>query len=179
MILRVAMTGGRDGTLCSSPRKDFDMSKRRYVLTLLSAMVFAPSAFAHDYKLGALKIDHPWTRATAPTARAGGGFLTIVNNGTTPDRLIAARSPASMKVEVHEMKMDGNVMRMREVEKGIEIPAGATVTLKPGGFHIMFMELRAPLTQGAKVPVTLVFEKAGSIDVDFKIEAAGAATSHH
>jgi copper(I)-binding protein len=84
-----------------------------------------------------------------------------------------------MKVEVHEMKMDGNVMRMREVEKGIEIPAGATVTLKPGGFHIMFMELNAPLAQGAKVPVTLVFEKAGSIDVDFKIEAAGAAASHH
>ncbi len=70
----------------------------------------------------------------APTAKAGGGFVTITNKGTTPDRLIAARSTASDKVEIHEMKMDGNVMRMRELDKGLEIPPGATVTLKPGGF---------------------------------------------
>ena len=107
--------------------------------------------------------------------KTGGGFLTITNKGTTPDRLIAARSPVSLKVEVHEMKMAGSVMRMREVDGGIEIPPGATVTLKPGGYHIMFMELKAPLAQGGKVPVTLVFEKAGSIDVELKTEAAGAA----
>ena len=154
--------------------------------TLLSlAMAFglalstnAPAS-AHDYRLGSLEISQPWTRATPATAQTGGGFLTITNKGTTPDRLIAARSPASNKVEVHEMKMDGNVMKMRELEKGLEIPAGATVTLKPGGYHIMFMGLKAPLAKDAKVPVTLVFEKAGSIDVELKVEAIGAASSGH
>ncbi len=154
--------------------------------TLLSlAMAFglalstnAPAS-AHDYRLGSLEISQPWTRATPATAQTGGGFLTITNKGTTPDPLIAARSPASNKVEVHEMKMDGNVMKMRELEKGLEIPAGATVTLKPGGYHIMFMGLKAPLAKDAKVPVTLVFEKAGSIDVELKVEAIGAASSGH
>ena len=159
------------------------MTNRRLMMTVLSAVplayAFASPVLAHDYKLGALQIDHPWTRATAATAKTGGGFLTIVNKGNTPDRLIAARSPASMKVEIHEMKMDGQVMRMRELEKGLEIPAGATVTLKPGGYHIMFMELKAPLAKDTKVPVTLVFEKAGSIDVDLKVEAMGAAGTGH
>jgi len=155
------------------------MTHRRLLLAVLPAFLFALPAAAHDYKIGALEIEHPWTRATAPTAKSGGGFLTITNKGTTPDRLIAARSSVSLKVEVHEMKMDGTVMRMREVEGGIEIPPGKTVTLKPGGYHIMFMELKAPLAQGGKVPVTLVFEKAGSIDVELKIEAVGAASSKH
>ncbi len=155
------------------------MTQRRLLLAALPALLFGLPAGAHDYKIGALEIEHPWTRATAPTAKSGGGFLSITNKGTTPDRLIAARSPVSLKVEVHEMKMDGNVMRMREVDGGIEIPPGATVTLKPGGYHIMFMELKAPLAQGGKAPVTLVFEKAGSIDVELKIEAVGAASSKH
>ncbi len=158
------------------------MITRRLALSAsLAALAVAASApaRAHDYKLGALEIVHPWTRATPPTAKAGGGFLTITNKGTTADRLIAARSTASDKVEIHEMKMDGNVMRMRELEKGLEIPPGATVMLKPGGYHIMFMELRAPLAKDAKVPVTLVFEKAGSIDVEMKVEAMGTGQSGH
>jgi len=155
------------------------VTNRRLLLAALPALLLGLPAAAHDYRIGALEIEHPWTRATAPTAKSGGGFLTITNKGTTPDRLIAARSPVSLKVEVHEMKMDGSVMRMREVEGGIEIPPGKTVTLKPGGYHIMFMELKAPLAQGGKVPVTLVFEKAGSIDVELKTEAAGAASSKH
>ncbi|MBM3646430.1 MAG: copper chaperone PCu(A)C [Alphaproteobacteria bacterium] len=146
---------------------------RRLILAA-SFVAIALAVQAHDYKLGTLEIDHPWTRATAPTAKAGGGFMTITNKGSAPDRLIAARSGVSDKVEIHEMKMDGNVMRMRELEKGLEIPPGATVALKPGGYHIMFMELKAPLAKDAKVPVTLVFEKAGSIEVEFKVEAMGA-----
>jgi periplasmic copper chaperone A len=153
------------------------------LLSLAMAFCLALSATApasaHDYKLGSLEITHPWTRATPATAQTGGGFLTVTNKGTTPDRLIAARSPASNKVEIHEMKMDGNVMKMRELEKGLEIPAGATVMLKPGGYHIMFMGLKVPLAKDAKVPVTLVLEKAGSIDIELKVEAIGAATSGH
>jgi copper(I)-binding protein len=149
------------------------MVLRRLALAALVAILALP-AFALDYKLGAIEIGHPWSRATPPTAEAGGGFLAITNTGTTPDRLIAVKSPAADKVEIHEMKMDGNIMRMREVEKGIEIPPGATVELKPGGFHVMFMGLRAPFAKDAKVPLTLVFEKAGSIDVDLMVQAMGA-----
>ena len=149
------------------------MVLRRLALAALAAILALP-AFALDYKLGAIEIGHPWSRATPPTAESGGGFLAVTNTGTTPDRLIAVKSPAADKVEIHEMKMDGNIMRMREVEKGIEIPPGATVELKPGGFHVMFMGLRAPFAKDAKVPLTLVFEKAGSIDVDLMVQAMGA-----
>jgi copper(I)-binding protein len=89
------------------------------------------------------------------------------------------KSAISDKAGVHEMKMDGNVMRMRELEKGLEIPPGATVELKPGGFHVMFMGLKAPLAKDQRVPITLVFEKAGSIDVDMKVEALGAQMPGH
>ena len=147
-------------------------------IVAIAGLLLVP-ALAHDYKVGALEISHPWTRATPPTAQAGGGFLTITNKGMTPDRLVAARSAVSDRVEVHEMKMDGNVMRMRELEKGLEIPAGATVMLKPGGFHIMFMGLKAPFAKDAKVPLTLVFEKAGSIDIELDVEALGASAPKH
>lgn len=145
------------------------------ILSLIAASaLITTAAAAQDYKLGSLEISQPWTRATAPTAKAGGGYVTITNKGTTPDRLIAVRSAVSDKAEIHEMKMEGNVMRMRELAKGLEIPPGATVELKPGGYHIMFMELKAPFAKDAKVPVTLVFEKAGSIDVELLVQAMGA-----
>jgi hypothetical protein len=151
---------------------------RRLALAALFAVLAVP-ALALDYKLGAIAIGQPWSRATPPSAETGGGFLTLTNTGTTPDRLIAVKSPAADRVEIHEMKMDGNIMRMREVEKGIEIPPGATVELKPGGFHVMFMGLKAPFAKEAKVPLTLVFEKAGSIDVDLMVQAMGALAPMH
>ncbi len=155
------------------------MISRRFLAIASAALAIASPAIAHDYKVGSLEITHPWTRATPPTAKAGGGFLVITNKGTAPDRLVSARSNVSEKVEIHEMKMDGNVMRMRELEKGVEIPPGASVTLKPGGYHIMFMELKSPFVTEQKIPVTLVFEKAGSIDVEFKVEQMGATHSGH
>ncbi len=151
------------------------MTLRRWLIAAAIA-TFALPAFAHDYKLGSLEIGNPWTRATPPSAQSGGGFLTITNKGTTPDRLVAVRSTASNKAEIHEMRMDGNVMRMRELEKGLEIPPGATVELKPGSYHLMFMELKAPFAKDAKIPATLVFEKAGSVDVELSVAAMGAAS---
>jgi periplasmic copper chaperone A len=151
------------------------MIMRRILLLLALAILCGATAVARDYKLGALEISAPWARATPPSAPAGGGFLKITNTGSTSDRLVSANSPAAELVQVHEMKMDGNVMRMREVEKGLEIPAGGSVTLAPGSFHLMMMGLKAPLKQGASVPLTLVFEKAGRIDVDLAVEAMGAA----
>jgi copper(I)-binding protein len=145
----------------------------RAALALLLALVALP-AYAMDYKLGALEIRQPWARATPSTAQAGGGFLVVTNTGATADRLIAAKSPAADKVEVHEMKMDGNVMRMRPVENGIVIPPGGSVELKPGGLHVMFMGLKGPFAKDTKVPLTLVFEKAGSVDIELPVEATGA-----
>jgi copper(I)-binding protein len=151
------------------------MHRRTLILSVLAGTLAGTPAFAHDYKVGALEIAHPWVRATPPTAKAGGGFLVVTNKGTTADRLVSASSGASQQVEIHEMKMDGSVMRMRELADGLEIPAGASVTLKPGGYHIMFMELKAPFTKGNKVPVTLVFEKAGKVDVEFAVQDMGSA----
>lgn len=147
----------------------------RMCLGVLAALLSIGIAEARDYRIANLEIVTPWARATAPTAPAGGGFLVIKNGGPTADRLVSARSAAAETVQVHEMKMDGNVMRMRELDKGLEIPAGATVTLAPGGFHLMMMGLKQPLKEGTAVPVTLVFEKAGSIDIELAVEGLGAA----
>ena len=151
---------------------------RRLILAAAVSLLAMP-AMAQDYKIGSLEITTPWTRATPPSARTGGGFMTITNKGTTADRLVSVRSNASDKVEIHEMQMDGNVMRMRELAKGLEIPPGATVMLKPGSYHIMFMELKAPIAKDAKVPLTLVFEKAGSVDVQLTAQAMGAMPQGH
>jgi len=151
----------------------------RLIAALLLVTFAAGSALAETYKVGALQIDQPWARATPASAPAGGGFLKITNTGTTPDRLVSASSPAAEMVQVHEMKMDGNVMRMREVEKGLEIPPGGSVTLAPGGYHLMMMGLKGPLRQGTDVPVTLVFEKAGKIDVQLSVAGLGATQPGH
>ena len=149
------------------------MILRRLALAAPLAAI-ALSAQAGDYKVGAIEIVNPWTRATPATAPTGGGFLVITNTGKTADRLIAVKSPGAGKVEIHEMKMDGNVMRMRELDKGIEIPAGGTVELKPGGYHIMFMGLKSPFEKDTRVPATLVFEKAGSVNVELSVVPMGA-----
>lgn len=136
----------------------------------LLALLAAPAG-AHDYTLGELAIGHPWTRAT--NGRVGGGFLSIRNHGGAPDALLRARSPAARVTELHTMTMTDGVMRMRPVPR-IELPPGATVTLRPGGLHLMLIDLAAPLRQGGTVPVTLDFARAGSITVELLIEAPGA-----
>jgi copper(I)-binding protein len=154
--------------------------KRRHFLILSSAVaLFGLPAIAHDYTIGSLKIGHPWARATPPTAPSGGGFLTVTNTGATADRLVSATSPAAAQVQVHEMKMDGAIMRMRELDNGLEIPPGATVTLAPGGVHLMMMGLKAPFKEATRVPVTLVFEKAGRIEVELAVMAMGASPDAH
>lgn len=155
------------------------MFVRSPLLALLALLLIASPAVAQDYKLGALEIGHPWARATPPTAPTGGGYLSVKNTGTEPDRLISISSPAAQTVQLHEMKMEGNVMRMRELDGPLEIKPGETVTLAPGGMHLMMMGLKGPLKQGEKVPLTLVFEKAGKIDVELVVVAMGASPHHH
>jgi copper(I)-binding protein len=146
----------------------------RFVVGLAAAFVLSTClpAIAHDYRVGDLRIDHPWSRATPPAARVGAGYLVVTNGGAAADRLMAAISPAAARVEIHEMRMEGSVMRMREMAQGLPVPAGAKVELKPGGYHLMFMELKAPFVVGTDVPVTLVFERAGRVDITLQIEPA-------
>lgn len=155
---------------------------KRFAAFLLGAACLAassPLAVAKDYRLGAIEITQPWSRATPPTAPSAAGFLTLANKGATPDRLVAIESPAANQVELHEMKMDGAVMRMRELGNGVELAPGQTVELKPGGFHAMFIGLKAPFVKDQTVRATLVFEKAGRIDVEFQVEALGAPQHSH
>lgn len=132
-----------------------------------------PSGMAR-YVVGDLTIAEPFSRATLPKAPVAGGFFTVTNTGAEQDRLIGAASAVADRLEVHEMAMDGDVMRMRQLKDGLAIPAGETVELKPGGYHIMFMGLNQPLVEGETVIVTLIFEKAGEVEVPFSVRAPNA-----
>lgn len=125
-------------------------------------------------KAGNLTIAAPWSRATPNGAKVGGGYLTITNNGATPDRLIGASSSLAAKTEIHEMSMTDGVMQMRPLGEGLTIKPGETVELKPGGNHIMFMDIAQPFKQGDAVKATLTFEKAGSVEVQFAVGSLGA-----
>ena len=126
------------------------------------------------YKVGALLIEAPWTRATPGGARVGGAYLKITNTGAESDRLVGGSLPIAAAVEVHQMSMSDGVMKMRKLEAGLEIKPGQTVELKPGGYHLMFTELRQPLQQGQPIKGTLQFEKAGSVEVEYRVEPIGA-----
>ena len=119
----------------------------------------------------AIKIEDAYTRATVPGQQVAGGFMRIENKGAA-DQLISASSPVAGEVQLHEMAMDGNVMKMRQV-KDLPLPAGGAVELKPGGLHLMFMNIKAPLTAGETVPVKLKFAKAGEVEVKMPVNAMG------
>ena len=153
-------------------------SVRSSALALLTlAAICAGSASAQQVKIGDLVLDHAWARATPAGAKVGGGFLTIENKGAAPDKLMGASSPAAGKIEVHETAMNNGVATMRPVKGGLSIAPGQSVTLAPGGYHLMMMELKGPLKKGDKVPVTLTFEKAGDVKVTFDIQSVGAKSS--
>ena len=148
---------------------------KKQLSAVLIGLLLSSGVFAHDFKVGDLKIAHPWARPTVQGQMAGGGFLKVENTGKTADRLISGTTAASERLELHTMAMEGDVMKMRQVE-GIDIPAGATVELKPGSFHVMFMGLKAPMKLGDKVPVTLKFAKAGEVTVEMWVEQPKADT---
>jgi hypothetical protein len=133
---------------------------------------------AHDYKVGTLKIDHPWTRATPAGARVAGGYMTITNSGAA-DRLVSGTATIAGRVEVHEMAVNNGVMTMRELAGGLPIPEKGSVELKPGSYHVMFMDLKQPLKMGESFKGTLTFEKAGTIEVEFAVEAMGSQGMDH
>ncbi len=151
---------------------------RRIIIALSSlaftAIISTAPVRAEDVKAGDLVIKQAWSRATPGGAKVGGGYLTIENKGTTSDRLIGGSADVAGKVQVHEMSMNNGVMTMRPVEGGLLIEPGKTVKLTPGGYHLMLLDLKGPLKQGEKLPVTLEFERAGKVSVMFDVAGIGA-----
>lgn len=150
----------------------------KYVMGLiLSLFLLNEPANAKDVAIGPLQISQPWLRATPKGASVAGGYMTIRNTGTGPDRLIGGSAEVAGRFEVHEMAMEQGVMKMRHLSRGLEVKPGETVELKPGGYHIMLMDLKQPLTQGQTVRGTLIFEKAGTVAVEYSVAPIGAQRS--
>jgi copper(I)-binding protein len=158
---------------------------KRSLLKTLSISIlslgFCGSMMAQDVSktviTNAIKIENAYTRATAPGQQVAGGFMKIENKGTA-DQLVSASSPVAGEVQLHEMSMDGNVMKMRQV-KDIAVPANGAVELKPGGYHLMFLNLKGPFNAGQTVPVKLKFAKAGEVEVKLPVNAVGAMHDKH
>lgn len=144
-------------------------------VVLLSAAVPARSADA--YRVGSLEITRPWARATPKGAAVAGGYMRVRNNGTTADRLVGGAMDFAGRFEIHSMTMTQGVMRMRELKQGLEIKPGESVEFKPGSLHVMFVDLKQPLVKGQPVKATLLFEKAGRVEVEFPVEAIGGQPS--
>jgi periplasmic copper chaperone A len=147
---------------------------RSLAFTVVLIGLFAAPAGAQEVKAGDLVITQAWSRATPGGAKVAGGYLTIENKGTSADRLIGGSGDVAAKIEVHEMAANNGVMTMRPLDKGLAIEPGQTVKLAPGGYHLMMFDLKEPLKQGEKVPITLEFEKAGKVKLSFDVEGLGA-----
>ena len=147
--------------------------KSKVLATMYAAVGIAlcGSVMAQNASVGSIKVENAYTRATAPGQQVAGGFLKIENKGGA-DQLVSASSPVAGEVQLHEMAMDGNVMKMRQL-KDIAVPAGGSVELKPGSLHLMFMNLKAPLVAGQTIPVKLKFAKAGDLEVNMPVNAMG------
>ncbi|HTR13915.1 MAG TPA: copper chaperone PCu(A)C [Roseiarcus sp.] len=148
----------------------------RSLLALLAASIAALTSpsLAAEFKSGDISIENPWTRATPKGAEVGAGYLTVHNNGAAPEHLTGGSADFA-SVEVHEMKTENGVMKMREMKDGLAIPAHGTVRLAPGGYHLMFTHLTKPLMKGEKVKATLNFEHAPPLPVEFTVEGMGAS----
>ncbi len=155
---------------------------RELVCAALLSALFAAPALAQEVKAGDLVITQAWSRATPGGAKIAGGYLTIENKGSAPDRLIGGSGDVADKVQVHEMAMNNGVMTMRPLDKGLTIEPGKTVKLAPGGYHLMLLDLKYPLKQGDKVPITLESERAGKVKPSLDVQGVGpqapAGASH-
>jgi periplasmic copper chaperone A len=139
---------------------------------------------ATSYRIGALVVEAPWARATPAGVQVGAGYVKVTNTGSEPDRLVGGSLASAATVEIHETQMVGDVAKMRRVDKGLEIKPGQSVELAPHGHHLMLMGLKQPLKDGDVLQGTLVFEKAGTLAVEFRVRPAGSAAgggghSHH
>jgi copper(I)-binding protein len=160
--------------------------RRPYAATLFASLLSfpfllfsAPGAWAHEFKVGALKIIHPWARATPGGAKVAAGYVVIRNEGAEPDRLVSASAEVAGAAMIHEMAMSDGVMTMRMLDDGVVIPAHGEIALKPGSYHLMLEDLKQPLKEGESFKGSLTFEKAGTVDLTFFVEAIGAKAPAH
>lgn len=145
---------------------------------LFCLAVAASAALAHDYTHGPLVIGHPWSRPTAAGIPTGVAYLTLTNNGPTEEVLLAARTPAAQRVEIHQTLMSEGMMRMRPLAQ-IRIAPGGSVRIAPGGIHLMLVGLEVPLAVGDEIPLTLVFREAGEIEVKIRVESRDDVAARH
>lgn len=158
-----------------------------WLLALLALGLAGCGEMQHHQTVGELEVTMPWSREIPPNAPVAAGFLSIRNGGEAADRLVEVRSDASERVEIHEVRHEDGMARMRELADGLPLPAGATVELRPGGYHLMFIApVEGRFAAGNRVAATLVFEQAGERKVAFEVRAVGAAApapadapSHH
>lgn len=154
------------------------MFRSLFTACLLSVALATGAASADAVKVGDLTIEAPFAHATPPRAPVAGGYMIIKNSGSEPDRLIGGSAAFAGKIEIHEMKVENDVMKMREIEGGLVIPAGGSVALEPGGYHVMFMKLAERLQDGETRKATLVFERAGEVELDFAVRKMGHGKGH-
>ena len=166
----------------------FAMKSVLAAAVLATASLMSGPTVAHDthksemsdhVMAGDLHLSGYWTRAMLPGQKVGGGYLVISNQGAADDRLVAVATPVTDRAEIHEMSMVDDVMKMRKLSDGLPIPAGETVTLEPGGLHLMFMAVSEPFVEGGMVPVTVTFEKAGDVDLMLPVMPAGSKSMKH
>jgi periplasmic copper chaperone A len=149
------------------------MSRLSFLALALVALLLVPRLASAE--TGNITVEKPWSRATPGGAALAAGYLTIVNHGDPADRLMSVSTSVAGKTEIHQMKMADGKMEMRPVPDGIPIPANSIVVLEPFGYHLMLMDLKAPLQKGETFAGSLTFEHAGTIDVTFKVEGIGAS----
>jgi copper(I)-binding protein len=174
---RQSFAAGRraDSEYRAKRRQDESTMSLKAALIAAAMALAAPAALAHDYKAGEIEIGHPWARATPRGASVAAGYIKLTNTGSTPDRLVGGTSEAAGRVEIHEMTMTDGVMQMRPLKDGIELKPGQTVELKSGSFHLMMVGLKQQLQQGQRIKGTLIFEKAGPVDIEYQVEGIGGA----
>lgn len=154
------------------------MFKRTLIAAAAASLLSVGAAAAHDFTVGPIKIDHPWARASAGAVRVGAAFMTLSNGGKEADRLVKAATPQAGRVELHTHVMKDGTAMMQEVP-AIDVKAAGTAELKPGGLHVMLFDLKMPLKEGETFPLTLTFEKAGTVTVQVQIEKRGAMQGEH
>lgn len=170
----VRSVSARDRAAClHSLSHIFEAQLRMIFLASVFLLVMLHAAMADNFQIGAIKIEHPWARATPGGAKVGGGYILIENEGPSPDRLVSAAAEIAGHVEIHEMKMTGGVMTMRQLD-GIAIPPKSSVVFTPGSYHLMLLDLKQPLVEGKQFSGTLTFEKAGTVKVTFVVLPIGA-----
>jgi copper(I)-binding protein len=147
----------------------------------LAVVLFSACVPAGAQRVGDLRIEDPWVRATPPGAGVTGGFMTVRNTGAKDDRLLSVTSAAVTRVEIHEMRHEDGMMRMRRLAEGLPVPAGARVELAPGGYHLMLFGPKQPFVEGDVVVATARFAKAGDVEIAFRVRGLGAKrdAGHH